>query len=178
MNKIIKIISQKWFWYCVVMPIVITSVFWIGVFKTHDYIEARDKQLFNDGYEVGRFEQLNEDAEELANSCFDISENKELNILLKKYFKECKTAKTIWAIAQAESSGKQFAVGVNDNGTMDGGWLQVNSIHRRAGETQVAFIGRMHNLEENVSLASEVYKKQGFNAWVTYKTGKYKQYLK
>jgi len=172
------IIKQKWFWYCVVMPVAITSIFWIGVFKGHDYVEARDKQIFNDGYEVGRFEQLNESAEEQANACFNLSKNEELNILLKKYFKDCKTARIIYAIAQAESAGKQFAIGYNDNGSMDGGWLQVNTIHRNAGETPVAFISRMHDLEQNVSTASIVYKKQGFNAWVTYRNGAYKQFLK
>lgn len=43
------------------MPIVIATAFWVSVFKTHDYIESQKTQIYADGYEVGRFEQLNED---------------------------------------------------------------------------------------------------------------------
>lgn len=177
MNKLKQIFNQYDWNKAVWLAIAISTVFWIGVFKGHDYIVARDTQIYNDGYEVGRFDQLNEDAEALANTCFNISENVELNRLLKKYFLDCKTAKIMWAIAQAESSGKQFAVGQNDNGSMDGGWLQVNTIHRNPGESKLEFIKRMHNLEENIKEAKKVLDKQGYSAWVTYKTGAYKKFL-
>ncbi len=158
--------------------VVVTTMFWLGVWQLSIFVENTRQEIWQEGYEVGRFDQLNESAEEQANECFNLSKNQELNVLLKKYFKDCKLARTIYAIAQAESNGKQFAVGQNDNGTMDGGWLQVNSVHRNAGETQIAFINRMHNLEQNIALAKLVYDKQGLKAWVTYNTGKYKQYLK
>lgn len=186
MNNIIQKLNQYDWKKAIILALLLALIVSVGVLKgiprVFDYIEQRDKQIFNDGYEVGRFDQLNEDANEQAieksNACFNLSKNKNLNMLLKKYFKDCNTARIMYAIAQAESSGKQFAVGVNDNGSLDGGWLQVNSIHRNAGETPIAFVTRMHDLEQNVALAKVVLDKQGFNAWVTYKNGKYKQYLK
>lgn len=142
-----------------------------------DYMQRRDQQIFQDAWENGYMEGQNYQDMVDSEKCFEISKNPELNILLKKYFKDCKTAKTIWAIAQAESSGKQFAVGKNDNGTLDGGWLQVNSIHKNKGETNEQFIKRMHDLEQNVATASKVFQKQGYKAWVTYNSGKYLQYI-
>ena len=169
---------NKYFLIGLITPIILVSLSTYGVWSGLKYIEARDAVNFNDGWEVGYMQgQIDQD---MINSeeCFNISKNPELNILLKKYFKDCKTAKIIWAIAQAESSGKQFAVGINDNGSMDGGWLQVNTVHKGATESKQQFIERMHDLEQNVAMASIVYKKQGLKAWVTYNTGAYIKYMK
>lgn len=158
--------------------IIIPALFYYSVFSIHDYIVERDANLFQDGWEVGYMQgqidqdQINQD------KCFEISKNKELNFLLKKHFKDCKLAKTMWAIAQAESSGQQLAINKNRNGSLDGGWLQVNSIHKNPNETTKEFIARMHDLEQNVKQAKKVYDKQGLNAWVTYKSGAYLKYMK
>lgn len=179
MKKIlINIIKSIYFWYFVALPAVIVITFFYSLWLAFSYVEQRDQKIFNTAYEIGRFDQLNESAEEQANACFNISKNPDLNRLLRQYFKDCKLAKTMWAIAQAESSGKQFAVGQNDNGSLDGGWLQVNTIHRRKGETKQSFIDRMHDLEENIKEARKVYDKQGLAAWVTYNSGKYLRYIK
>lgn len=156
----------------------VTGIFYFGLYQAYKFVEKRDSEIYSTGYEIGRFDQLNESSQEKENACFQLSKNDELNMLLKKYFKDCKTARLMYAIAQAESAGKQFAVGQNDNGSMDGGWLQVNTIHRKKWETKEEFIKRMHILEENIKEAKMVLDKQGLTAWVTYNTGKYKQYLK
>jgi hypothetical protein len=99
------------------------------------------------------------------------SENVELNKLLVKYFKNCKDVKIIWAIAQAESSGKQLAVNKgNTNKSWDCGYMQNNTIHRKADETKEQFCERMFNLEENIATAHKIYKEAGnkFTPWVTF----------
>lgn len=107
------------------------------------------------------------------------SENKELNNLLIKYFKDCKDVKVMWSIAQAESSGKVTAVNKsNRNGSWDCGYLQANTIHRNKGETKDAFCNRMHSLEENIKQAKKIKDTQGLSAWVTYNTGAYMAYMK
>lgn len=105
---------------------------------------------------------------------------------MKEYFADCEAAKTIYAIAHAECKGKQFCNnrGLNKDGSVDFGYLQVNSIHREKGETVAHFEKRMYNLEENFKLASKIYKDRekingdGFTAWSTYNNKKYLAYLK
>ena len=139
--------------------------------------DAKENQIFNDGIEKGRFDQLNEQAVET--DCLNsVSKNPELNVLLKKYFGNCDDAKKVWAIAQAESGGKQVSIGKNHNGTLDCGWLQNNTVHKKKGETDQAFCKRMSILEENVATAKQIKDKEGWTAWVTYKTNAYLTYLK
>lgn len=173
-----KIIYRYNWKKAIYFAIFLNCIFFLALYQTYKYIENRDREIYSTGYEIGRYNQLNESAQEAENMCFQLSKNGELNMLLKKYFRDCKTARIMYAIAQAESAGKQFAVGQNDNGSMDGGWLQVNTIHRKKWETKNEFITRMHILEENIKEAKAVLDKQGLTAWVTYNTGKYKQYLK
>jgi Lysozyme like domain len=172
-----KLLTAKWFYFLIVLPVTLTTAFYYSLYQTYKYVEVRDQQIFKDAYEIGRYDQLNEDADIDNNKCFQLSKNESLNILLKDYFKDCKTARTMYAIAQAESNGKQFAVGQNDNGSLDGGWLQVNTVHKHKWETNEQFITRMHNLEENIKEAKKVLDREGYNAWTTYKSGKYLHYL-
>ncbi len=109
------------------------------------------------------------------------STNKEVNRLLNKYFKTCSEVKTVWAIAQAESSGNMYSINKsNKNGSWDCGYLQANTIHRKKNETKDAFCQRMHNLEENIALASKIYKDAGykFTPWVTFNNKLHLAYLK
>lgn len=167
----------------VVVVVICNIIFFGGLYKISEYrnqkMEAQwelEDQIYKDGYEKGRFDELNETA--MERSCFNISKNTELNLLLEKHFKNCADAKLMWAIAQAESSGKQTAIGKNTNGSVDCGWLQINTIHRKKGETKESFCYRMHDLEQNIATAKLVKDKQGLSAWVTYNTGKYLTYLK
>lgn len=179
-----KIIKTKQFWYLVIMPLAITSAFFflLSFYGIHqDFLQlkqdAKENEYFDEGYEKGRFDQLNDSATE--EGCLSsISKNPEVNILLQKYFGDCEDAKEMWAIAQAESSGAQLIMHKNTNGTLDCGWLQVNSVHKNKNESQIQFCQRMGNLEENVKLAKEVKDKEGWGAWVQYKNGNYLKYLK
>lgn len=176
-NKIKQIIKNKHFLIGMILPWVLVAIFLQGAWEVKQYLEQRDNEIFQTAWENGYMEGQIDQEELIKNECFNISKNRELNELLKKYFKDCKLAKTMWAIAQAESSGKQFAVGQNDNGSLDGGWLQVNTIHKKPWETKEQFIARVHDLEENIKEARKVYDKQGLTAWVTYNNGKYLTYL-
>lgn len=179
MKKTLKeILKNNWFILGFTLPLILACSLVYASWYTLNYIEQRDRQIFNDGWEVGYMQGQIDQDELIKGECFNISKNPELNRLLKEYFKECKLAKTMWAIAQAESSGKQFAVGVNDNGSLDGGWLQLNTIHKHKWETNQQFIDRVHDLEENIKEAKKVYDKQGLTAWVQYNNGNYLKYLK
>lgn len=106
------------------------------------------------------------------------SKNIQVNTLLIKYFKECDLIKTVYAIAQAESSGRQVAINKNNNnGSWDCGYLQANTIHRNKNETYQDFCNRQMQLEENIKTAKNVYDKQGLKAWVQYNNGEYKKHL-
>lgn len=170
--------KSKYFYWILIFGIVIPGSFYYGLYRVVKYSEAKDQEVFTTAYEIGRYDQLNESAEEKEGQCFNLSKNQALNILLREYFIDCKTAHTMYAIAQAESSGKQFAVGQNDNGSLDGGFFQINTIHKRKGETDQRFIMRMHNLQENIFEAKKVLDTEGYTAWTQYRNGVYLKFLK
>jgi hypothetical protein len=74
------------------------------------------------------------------------------------------------AIAIAESGGRPNAVsGRNQNGTVDRGLWQINSVHGY-GTTSL-------DPKANAKQAVGVYHSQGLNAWTVFQTGAYKKYL-
>lgn len=61
---------------------------------------------------------------------------------------------------------------INDNGTVDHGIFQINSIH------EARFKGKsMNDVDANIQVAYDIYKEQGFTPWTTYVSGCYKKYL-
>lgn len=176
-----KLIIKQSIFVTITTLVFFTALSAYGIYKDRIQLEidSRVNQEFQDGYEKGRLDQLNESAQLLEQEKWDrLSKNPEIVRLLKLYFPDYETARTIRAIATAESSGHGQAVNLNKNGTYDSGWLQVNSIHKNSTETVEQFIKRMHNPEENIKLASIVFKKQGFRAWTQYKNGAYLAHLK
>lgn len=55
--------KNKVLFFFVLLPVVITSLFYYALYQGYSYIEKRDAEIFNTGYEMGRYDQLNEDAE-------------------------------------------------------------------------------------------------------------------
>ena len=74
------------------------------------------------------------------------------------------------AIGLAESGGNVHATHANNNGTIDYGVWQVNSVHGFNPDTLLT-------LDGNASAAKAVYDKQGLHAWSTYNSGSYRKFL-
>lgn len=172
--------KNKVLFFYVVLPILITSLFFGAWYKAVKYIETRDNTNYQNGYEVGHFEGLQEGSDSAYDEFYEkLSPNPNVSYLFKKYFPNQEEARIMRAISLAESKGKQTAVNkANRNGSIDSGFFQVNTIHRKKGETKEQFIARMHDLEENFKLARKVLDKQGLQAWATYNNKAYLTYLK
>lgn len=78
------------------------------------------------------------------------------------------SAPVMAAIAMAESGGNPAAINTNTNGSTDRGLWQINSVH-----------GSLSTFDPlaNAQAAVKIKKTQGLNAWVTYTSGKYRQFL-
>lgn len=76
------------------------------------------------------------------------------------------------AVAYAESSGNTSATHHNRNGTVDYGLWQINSSH--SGEFNMS---NWSDGAANARMAYQVWKMQGWNAWVTYSSGAYMLYM-
>lgn len=176
--------KNKIIFFLILFPILICSLFYYILFQTYNYIETRDKEMYNTayttGYETGHLEGLTEGSNNAYDDFYSkLSPNPQVSYLFKKYFPKEEEARIMRAISLAESKGKQTAINkANKNGTIDSGFFQVNTIHKKKGETVEQFIKRMHDLEENFKEARKVYEKQGFQAWSTYNDKKYLSYIK
>lgn len=76
-----KLIKTKHFWYCIALPIFLTSIFYLSLYKVVKYIELRDRQIFTDGYEIGRYDQLVEDDETSKEEIKEKKKQAQLNLL-------------------------------------------------------------------------------------------------
>lgn len=82
-----------------------------------------------------------------------------------------------YAICMAESRGNVRAnnAGLNRNGTVDYGLMQINSIHADmvGGELE-----KLYDPEVNVGVAYKLYKARGdFTAWSAYNNKSYLMYM-
>lgn len=171
-SKVVKFLA--------IFIILVPGLFYYSLYKAVKYIENRDQQIFQDGFEIGHFQGLTEGTENAYDDFYArLSPNPQVSYLFKKYFPKEEEARIMRAISLAESKGKQSAINKdNKNGSIDSGFFQINTIHRNKGETKEQFIVRMHNLEENFKLARKVLDKQGLTAWSVYNNGRYLTYLK
>jgi hypothetical protein len=82
-----------------------------------------------------------------------------------------KIAKTMAAIAMAESHGRSDAANyANSDGSTDRGLWQINSVH---GYVPASSFNPLSNARQAVS----VYNSQGLGAWTTYQSGAYLPYM-
>lgn len=97
-KKLLKFIKTKYFWYLVIMPMTIAAVFYYTLWQTFLYIENRDKEIFTTAYEIGRLDQLNQDAEntqlEIKNKQ-QVSKDSILKNLRTLESKDCKYLKIL-----------------------------------------------------------------------------------
>lgn len=73
-----------------------------------------------------------------------------------------------YQLALCESSGRQSAMNVNKNGTIDRGLLQINSVHEP--EARKLGLDYKNSIEDNVRMARIIYDRQGYSAWLTCST--------
>jgi hypothetical protein len=175
-----KIIKNKYFLTGFILPFLVAGGMLYTVWSYNNYTEKRDRQMFLDGYEQGNYEGLTDGYNAAYDEFYEkLSPNPQVAYLFKKYFPNQEEARVMRAISLAESKGKQGAVNsANRNGTVDAGFFQLNTVHKRKGETTQQFITRMHNLEENFKEARNVLNKQGLTAWSTYNNKAYLSYIK
>lgn len=93
-----------------------------------------------------------------------LSENEKY--LCIKFGSECKTALEIQR--RENGTGQCDRFHVNTNGSVDFGFMQVNSVHLKQGHT----ISQLVDCKANIDIAYEIYKASGWNAWSTYKLTK------
>jgi len=174
--------KSKWFKFKV-LAVVFVSLIILGVYavrEVSDMVADRDYTIYQNGFETGHLLGLEEGYNNAYDEFYDkLSPNPNVSYLFKKYFPNQEEARIMRAISLAESKGKQTAVNkANRNGSIDSGFFQVNTIHRKKGESKEQFITRMHDLEENFKEARKVLDKQGLQAWSTYNNGAYITYMK
>jgi hypothetical protein len=90
-------------------------------------------------------------------------------------------APTAAAVALAESAGNPQAMNKNTNGSMDVGLWQINFIHKGAfglPATVEAFVVALKDPATNARAAVRIKAAQGWNAWVAYKNGKHKPFMR
>lgn len=90
---------------------------------------------------------------------------------IKLYFGD--QAPLATAICMAESGCRSDAIGYNSDGSVDRGVFQINSVHYK----RVNSLDQLLDAETNIKVAAQIYHEQGFKPWVTFKTGKYRQFL-
>lgn len=168
--------------FTTIFVILIPALFYYVLYKTYAYIEERENEIYNQAYstafEIGHYQGLNE-----ANSDKEFYQNLSVNpkvaYLFEKYFPNREQARIMRAISLAESKGKQTAINkANRNGSIDSGFFQINTIHKKKGETIEQFINRTHDLEANFKEARRILDLQGYAGWSTYNSGDYLNYIK
>lgn len=60
---IFKMLKNKWFYFIAIFVVILPALFYYGLWKGYEYVDNWENQVFSTGYEIGRFEQLQEDAE-------------------------------------------------------------------------------------------------------------------
>ncbi len=83
--------------------------------------------------------------------------------ICEKFKEECQIA--LW-IAKSESGMREEAININNNGTIDMGIFQINSVHwKKEGCNPKSLL----DAYKNTDCAYQIYQKSGWDAWVTYK---------
>jgi hypothetical protein len=80
-----------------------------------------------------------------------------------KFGDQCKTALEIQRRENVKGDCNAFYV--NNNGTIDLGFMQLNSVHL----TQEITLAQLVDCKGNIDIAYEIYKRDGWKAWVAAK---------
>ena len=83
--------------------------------------------------------------------------------LCKIFGDQCKTALEIQRRENVDGDCEAFHI--NNNGTIDFGYMQINSVHLNDDIK----LSKLVDCHGNIDIAYEIYKKSGWKAWTTYK---------
>lgn len=83
--------------------------------------------------------------------------------LCMKFGDQCKTALEIQRRENPKGNCEAFYI--NNNGTIDLGFMQVNSVHINSDIT----LSQLVDCKLNIDVAYDIYKRDGWKAWTTYK---------
>jgi hypothetical protein len=96
----------------------------------------------------------------IKDASLPLTENEQY--LCQKFGNQCKTALEIQR--RENATGDCDIFNVNKNGSVDFGFMQVNSVHLGADIK----LSQLIDCKSNIDVAYEIYKKFGWNAWTTY----------
>jgi hypothetical protein len=80
-----------------------------------------------------------------------------------KFGDQCKTALEVQRRENPKGNCEAFYI--NNNGTIDLGFMQINSVHLNSNIT----LSQLVDCKSNIDVAYDIYKRDGWKAWVTYK---------
>lgn len=79
---------------------------------------------------------------------------------------------TMVAISKAESGYNTTATHTNNNGTVDRGLFQINSVHRQFDGNRL-----LSDPQYNTNAAKSIYDGQGLSTWATYTSGAFEKFI-
>jgi hypothetical protein len=139
----------------------------------------RNRLVFHAPVEIAFFQpvKVEERKPEVIVEKFVLDYPGEIDTPLKEYICEkfgpfdCKTA---LAVFTAESGLREDAIHPNNNGTVDFGIGQINSIHfKRPGCSLKEVVDQY----KNVDCAFSIWREQGWTPWVAFNNGNFKTHL-
>lgn len=173
--------------------VVIIGLGCYGVIKASDYVATWEESVKQEGFETGHFLGLQEGYNAAKEEDWEmLSSNKEIVELLKLYFPDYAQARIMAAVLQHESQFKVNAKSyncyyTNKQGKKYSTFCKKGDEHKAwsvdCGIAMLNYHGKVcpaYTMDPKLALAKTkaMVEKRGFQPWVSYTSGAYKQYLK
>lgn len=164
-----------------------------GVIKTSDYIASWEESIRQESFEIGHFSGLTEGYNAAKEEDWEmLSSNKEIVELLKQFFPDYAQARIMAAVLQHESQLNPNAKSyncyyTNKQGKKYSTFCKKGDEHKAwsvdCGIAMLNYHGKVcpaYTMDPKLALAKtkSMVEKRGFQPWVSYTSGAYKQYLK
>lgn len=164
-----------------------------GVNKASDYVATWEESIKQEGFETGHLLGLTEGYNAAKEEDWEmLSSNKEIVELLKTYFPDYAQARIMAAVLQHESQFKVNAKSyncyyTNKQGKKYSTFCKKGDEHKAwsvdCGIAMLNYHGKTcpaYTMDPKLALAKtkDMVNKRGFQPWVSYTSGAYKQYLK
>jgi len=187
--------KSKWFKYKV-LAVVFVSLIVLGVYAVREIsnmVASWEESIKQESYEIGHFSGLQDGYNAAKEEDWNmLSSNKEIVELLKIYFPDYAQARIIAAVLKHESQLNPKAKSyncyyTNKQGKKYSTFCKKGDEHKAwsvdCGIAMLNYHGKVcpaYTMDAKLSLAKtkDMVNKRGFQPWVSYNTGAYKQYLK